>query len=112
MIVKKEKLVTESNIEATSKVKRVDVKVWIESVPLLGWGKDRECTFAGALEAALAVTEHPCNYSDIMGLTGLGLSCSLVSGGHRKAMVSVKSGWGVPGGNSGHPKGHRLAVPG
>ncbi len=62
---------TENKTEAESKVKREDRKVWIEGVPWLGWGKDRECTFAGALEAALAATEHPCKYSDIMGLTGL-----------------------------------------
>lgn len=62
---------TESNTEATSKVKRVDGKVWIEGVPPLGWGKDKECTFAGALEAALTATKHPYRYSDIMGLTGL-----------------------------------------
>jgi RNA polymerase sigma-70 factor (ECF subfamily) len=43
----------------------------LDRVPALSWEKDRECTFAGALEAALAVTEHPYQYSDIMGFTGL-----------------------------------------
>ena len=43
----------------------------LDKVPAVGWGKGRECTFAGALEAALAVTDHPCSYADIMGLTGL-----------------------------------------
>lgn len=43
----------------------------IEDVPALGWGQGKECTFAGALEAAPAVTERPCKYSDIMGLSGL-----------------------------------------
>jgi hypothetical protein len=52
-------------------VKREDGRVWIEDVPELGWGKDRECTFAGALEAALAVTDRATPYSDIMGYTGL-----------------------------------------
>jgi hypothetical protein len=42
----------------------------IEGVPSLAWGK-KECTFAGALEAALAATGHPYAYSEIMGLTGL-----------------------------------------
>ena len=42
-------------------VKREGSKVWIEGVPSLGWGKERECTFAGALSAALAVTDHPCS---------------------------------------------------
>ena len=41
------------------------------NVPSLAWGRGKECTFAGALEAAMAVTEHPCTYSDIMGFTGL-----------------------------------------
>lgn len=36
-------------------VKRDNGKVWIEGVPSLGWGKDCECTFAGALSAALAL---------------------------------------------------------
>jgi hypothetical protein len=29
-------------------------KIYIEAVPQLGWGKGKECTFIGALEAALA----------------------------------------------------------
>ena len=43
----------------------------LENVPTLGWGTGRECTFAGALAAALAPTPHPCTYTDIMGLSGL-----------------------------------------
>ena len=43
----------------------------LENIPTLGWGTGRECTFAGALEAALAVTDHPYTYRDIMGYTGL-----------------------------------------
>lgn len=42
----------------------------IDGVPSLAWGR-KECTFAGALEAALAATGHACAYSEIMGLTGL-----------------------------------------
>jgi len=44
--------------------------VWIEGVPALGWNKN-QCTYAGALEAALAVTERPVSYTQIMGVTGL-----------------------------------------
>ncbi len=58
-------------LRSLTKVKRENGKVWIDGVPTLGWGKGRECTFAGALEAALAATEHPYRYSDIMGLSGL-----------------------------------------
>ncbi len=32
---------------------------------------DKFCTFAGALEAALAVTEHPYSYTDLLGFSGL-----------------------------------------
>jgi RNA polymerase sigma-70 factor (ECF subfamily) len=43
----------------------------LENVPTLGWGTGRECTFAGALEAALTTTDHPYTYTDILGFTGL-----------------------------------------
>ncbi len=43
----------------------------IEGVPPLGWGKRMECTFAGALSSALAATDHPYSYCDIMGFSGL-----------------------------------------
>ncbi|NKB72206.1 MAG: sigma-70 family RNA polymerase sigma factor [Candidatus Latescibacteria bacterium] len=43
----------------------------IEGVKSLGWGRDRECTFAGALEAALAATDTPYPYRTLMGSTGL-----------------------------------------
>ncbi|MBI5831574.1 MAG: hypothetical protein HZB16_04585 [Armatimonadetes bacterium] len=43
----------------------------IEDVPNLGWGQGKDCTFAGALEAASRPTAHPLAYSDIMGLSGL-----------------------------------------
>jgi len=46
-------------------------QMMLDSVPKLGWGKNRECTFLGALEAALAVTDHPCTYSDLMGWSGM-----------------------------------------
>jgi len=51
-------------------VKRDAEKVWIEGVPSLGWDK-HQCTYAGALEAAMAVTERPVSYTQIMGVTGL-----------------------------------------
>ena len=43
----------------------------LEGVPSLVWGRGKDCTFTGALEAALEVTEHPYSYSDIMGFSGL-----------------------------------------
>lgn len=44
---------------------------WIEGVPRLAWGDGKDCTFAGALEAAMSVTAHPYSYADLMGLSGL-----------------------------------------
>jgi hypothetical protein len=43
----------------------------MENVPTLGWGRGKETTFAGALEAALSVTDYPCDYTTLMGVTGL-----------------------------------------
>ncbi|UCH36261.1 MAG: sigma-70 family RNA polymerase sigma factor [Armatimonadota bacterium] len=55
----------------------------LEKVPTLGWGRGRECTFAGALEAALAVTKHPYSYTDIMGFTGLAFRVRWFCGNER-----------------------------
>jgi hypothetical protein len=52
-------------------VKREGNRVWIEGVPALRWGTRKECTFCGALEAALAVTKSPVRYNDLMGVSGL-----------------------------------------
>src|SRR4051812_21712617 len=41
------------------------------NVPTLRWGDSRECTFAGALAAALTITDYPYDYTSIMGLTAL-----------------------------------------
>lgn len=46
-------------------------KAWIDGLPEVGWGRGKDCTFAGALEAALLATEEPYSYSDLMGLSGL-----------------------------------------
>jgi hypothetical protein len=53
----------------------------IENVPSLGWGRGKDCTFAGALEAALAATAHPCKYTDIMGFTALAFRTRWYKGG-------------------------------
>lgn len=46
-------------------------KAWIEGLPELGWGRGKDCTFIGALEAALLATEEPYAYADLMALSGL-----------------------------------------
>jgi beta-lactamase regulating signal transducer with metallopeptidase domain len=43
----------------------------IGGIPHLAWGQGKDNTFAGSLEAATSVTDHPLSYADIMGLTGL-----------------------------------------
>jgi hypothetical protein len=45
--------------------------VLIAGVPRLTWGAGQDCTFAGALTAAMAVTDHPYSYVELMGLSGL-----------------------------------------
>ncbi len=43
----------------------------LSNIPPLKWGTGKECTFVGALESAMAGTDHPCSYEHIMGVTGL-----------------------------------------
>jgi len=43
----------------------------LDNVPSLGPRRDKFCTFAGALEAAFAATEHPYGYTDLLGFSGL-----------------------------------------
>jgi RNA polymerase sigma-70 factor (ECF subfamily) len=43
----------------------------LDRVPKLAWGTNRECTFLGALEAAVAITDHPYRYTDLMGWSGM-----------------------------------------
>jgi hypothetical protein len=52
-------------------VRRENGRVWVDGVPALAWGTDRECTFPGAMEAALAVTDAPMSYADLMGYSAL-----------------------------------------
>ena len=41
-------------------------KLYIEAIPQLAWGRGKECTFIGSLEAALAVTATPHTYENLM----------------------------------------------
>lgn len=41
------------------------------NIPRLGWGMRKECTYCGALEAALTLTDYPFDYATIMGLNGI-----------------------------------------
>ena len=53
----------------------------IEGVPDLSWGAGKDCTFIGALEAALAVIDHPVSYADMMGFTGVAFRARWGPGG-------------------------------
>ncbi len=46
-------------------------RVTIANVSPLKFGQGKDCTLIGAMEAALATTEHPSTYADMMGLSGL-----------------------------------------
>ena len=80
--------------------------VWISRVPKLGWGLDRDCTFAGALESALAATDDPWPYWDLMAFTGLAFrvrwsadfsaSCAIGEMPDECAGLRACTGWGTP----------------
>lgn len=62
--------------EATSggnrtRVEHKVVNVWLTGTPQLHFMDGRECTFMGALQAALASTARPYSYGDLMGYSGL-----------------------------------------
>lgn len=56
---------TENSSANTAGVKKI-----IAGVPPISW-QTGDCSFAGALSAALAATEHPYSYTDIMGYSAL-----------------------------------------
>ena len=56
---------------ARAAMRRNNGEVTIEGIGSLVWGQGKDWTYAGALEQALKVTEHPYTYAEIMGLSGL-----------------------------------------
>ena len=44
-------------------------KQMLEGVPKLGWGKDVECTFFGALDTTLRFLKEPVDYTYLMGVS-------------------------------------------
>lgn len=92
-------------------LRREDGKVWIRGVPPLAWGRGKECTFAGALEAATKVTDRPCTYADLMGLSALAFrvrwsnaetktkwcpSCAVGEMPDEQAALAKLTGWRLP----------------
>ena len=83
----------------------------IEGVPKLAWGNGQDCTFAGALAAAMAVTEHPYSYPELMGLSGLAFrirwsndetatqwcpSCAVGEQPYEHQALRALTGWDLP----------------
>jgi hypothetical protein len=65
----------------TAQLRREGNTTWIDGIPsLAGWSKLP--TFIGALEAALSVTEHPVDYVDLLGLSGLAFRTRWFVGEH------------------------------
>jgi hypothetical protein len=52
-------------------LRRGQGSAWIEGLPVLAWGHGKDCTFIGALKAALRVTDEPYTYADLMALSGV-----------------------------------------
>ena len=92
-------------------LKRENGKVWIENVPALAWGKGKECTFAGALEATTAVTAHPEKYSDLMGWSALAFRVRWYHGTNGQPRWCMSSPVGeMPEEYDAPPPGHRLGT--
>jgi hypothetical protein len=65
----------------TAQLQREGDTTWIDGVPALtGWVKLP--TFIGALEAVLSVTDHPVDYVDLLGLSGLAFRTRWYVGEH------------------------------
>ena len=54
-----------------SKVTRQEHRILIDGVIELGWGKNKETTYIGALESALSVTDRAFSYESLMAVSGL-----------------------------------------
>ena len=57
--------------EEAIKVERKDGRVWIAGVPRLAWGKSRDNTYTGAVQAALAGMGEKHSYDELMVYSGL-----------------------------------------
>ena len=58
--------------------KMAKVKILPAEIPPLGWGKEKECTFIGALEAALKSLDQEADYVDLMGMSAAAFIGGLV----------------------------------
>ncbi len=93
-------------------VKRTRGAAVVQGVPRLAWGEGHDCTYIGALEAALKVSAHPYTYSDLMGLSGLAFrarwsndevktkwchSCAVGEMPDEGTALVTLTGWSLPG---------------
>lgn len=78
----KEHIESPRRVPVQPTVQRDGGRVWISGVPILGWSGagvpegsrliDGNCTFVGALTAALAATDRPFDYPPLLACSGLG----------------------------------------
>ncbi|MAF10422.1 hypothetical protein CMK11_08220 [Candidatus Poribacteria bacterium] len=74
-----------------AKITRENGSVVIDGVPSLSF-PGKMCTYAGALEAAMAVTAHPYDYTDLMGVSGLAFRVRWYDADGRKWCPSASVG--------------------
>lgn len=55
-------------------IKKKNRSTWIEDVPVLIWGMQKDIANVGVFEAVLSVTERPSNYADLMAISSIGLT--------------------------------------
>lgn len=54
--------------------------IWIDKIPVLIWGMQKDTATIGAIESALSVTEHPFSYQDLMMFSASGLTTKWFQG--------------------------------
>ena len=58
-------------VEMHARLRSEDGKTWIDQIPNLTFGTNRDNTFCGALSHLTRNSDHPYEYTDLMGLSGL-----------------------------------------
>ena len=86
-------------------LRKVDGCTWIEGVPVLRFGRGKDCTFAGGLEAATAVSRRPYSYADFMGCSALAFrirwhegwcsSCTVGEMEEEAGAIGRTTGWAI-----------------
>jgi hypothetical protein len=92
-------------LTASAGLRSAEGRTWIEGVPILRFGRGKDCTFAGGLEAATAVSRRPFSYADFMGGAALAFrvrwhegwcpSCTVGEMDEETAAVRKTTGWKI-----------------